>query len=78
MLELACLGVASRPGYSRDRLDRVLAGLSRPDRVRFFEIEPVPVSSSEIRERVAAAEPIDGLVPPAVAAEIAGRGLYRG
>ena len=78
VLELARLGVASRPGYPRERLEAVLAGLKRPERVLFFEIEPVPVSSSEIRERVARGESIDGLVPPAVAAEIAGRSLYRG
>ena len=78
VLELARLGVAGRPGYPRERLDQVLASLARPERVLFFEIEPVPVSSSEIRERVARGEPIDGLVPAAVAAEIAGRGLYRG
>ena len=77
VLQLARLGVASRPGYPRERLDSVLAGLAHPERVLFFEIEPVPVSSSEIRERVADGRPIDGLVPPAVAAEIAGRGLYR-
>ncbi len=77
VLELARLGVASRPGYPREQLDDVLAGLARPERVLFFEIEPVPVSSQEIRERVARGDAIDGLVPPAVAAEIAGRGLYR-
>ena len=77
VLELARLGVASRPGYPRGQLDDVLAGLARPERVLFFEIEPVPVSSQEIRERVARGDAIDGLVPPAVAAEIAGRGLYR-
>ena len=76
-LELARLGVAGRPGYPRERLDRVLAGLAHTERVLFFELEPVPVSSSEIRERVARGEAIDGLVPPAVAAEISGRGLYR-
>jgi nicotinate-nucleotide adenylyltransferase len=78
VLELARLGVASRPGYPRERLEEVLAALTRPARVLFFEIEPLPVSSREIREKVARGEPIDGLVPPAVAAEIAGRGLYRG
>jgi nicotinate-nucleotide adenylyltransferase len=77
VLDLARLGVGSRPGYPRRRLDQVLAGLARPERVLFFELEPVPVSSSEIRERVARGEPIEGLVPPAVAREIAGRGLYR-
>jgi nicotinate-nucleotide adenylyltransferase len=77
VLELARLGVASRPGYPRERLQQVLSALGRPERVLFFEIDPVPVSSSEIRERVAHGESIDGLVPPAVAAEIAGRSLYR-
>jgi nicotinate-nucleotide adenylyltransferase len=77
VLELARLGVASRPGYPRERLERVLRRLARPDRVLFFEIEPVSVSSSAVRERVARGEPIVGLVPAAVAAEIAGRGLYR-
>jgi nicotinate-nucleotide adenylyltransferase len=77
VLELVRLGVASRPGYPQEQLDDVLAGLAHPERVLFFEIEPQHVSSREIRERVARGEPIDGLVPPAVADEIAGRGLYR-
>ncbi len=78
VLDLARLGVASRPGYARERLEEVLSGLRHPERVHFFEIEPVSVSSSEIREKVARGESIDGLVPPAVAAVIAQRGLYRG
>ena len=54
----------------------MLAELERPERVRFFEIEPTPVSSSEIRDRVRSGESIEGLVPPAVATEIESRGLY--
>jgi nicotinate-nucleotide adenylyltransferase len=77
VLELARLGVATRPGIDEGRLDEVLTGLERPDRVSFFAIEPLPVSSSAIRARVAADEPIDDLVPPSVAAEIARLGLYR-
>jgi nicotinate-nucleotide adenylyltransferase len=77
VLDLARLGVATRPGYPRERLDSVLARLARPERVLFFEIQPVPVSSSEIRERVARGEPVEGLVPPAVAAAIERRRLYR-
>jgi nicotinate-nucleotide adenylyltransferase len=56
----------------------VLGRLQRPDRVLFFEIEPLPISSRDIRERVARGEPIDELVPPAVAELIADLGLYRG
>ena len=77
VLELARLGVATRPGFPQERLDAVLAALDRPDRVSFFEIEPVPVSSSELRALVARGEPIEGLVPPPVAAEIERLGLYR-
>jgi nicotinate-nucleotide adenylyltransferase len=76
VLELARLGVATRPGVDRSRLEAVRAALGRPDRVSFFEIEPLAVSSSGIRALAAAGEPIDGLVPPLVAAEIAARGLY--
>jgi nicotinate-nucleotide adenylyltransferase len=77
VLELARLGVATRPGYPKDSLERVLSWLERADRVELFTIEPFPVSSSTIRERVAAGEPLDGLVDPLVAAEIERRGLYR-
>jgi nicotinate-nucleotide adenylyltransferase len=73
----ARLGVATRPGYPRDRLDVVLRQLSRPDRIELFEIEPVPISSREIRDRVARGAPIDELVPPAVAELIESLGLYR-
>jgi nicotinate-nucleotide adenylyltransferase len=39
-------------------------------------IPRVDVSSSEVRERLRAGRPIDGLVPPAVVREIAVHGLY--
>jgi nicotinate-nucleotide adenylyltransferase len=73
----ARIGVATRPGYSRERLDEVLGRLSRPERVELFDMEPVDVSSRQIRDRVARGEPIDGLVPPDVAALIESLGLYR-
>ena len=77
VLQLARLGVATRPGVDRGRLDGIRARLDRPDRVTFFEIEPLPVSSSEIRARAADGRSIDGLVPPAVGAEIERLALYR-
>jgi nicotinate-nucleotide adenylyltransferase len=77
VLELARLGVATRPGIDPTRLDDVLAALGRPERVSFFEIEPLAVSSSEIRARVAEGRSIDGLVPSAVRAEIERLALYR-
>jgi nicotinate-nucleotide adenylyltransferase len=77
VLALARIGVATRPGFPGKRLDSVLEQLSRPDRVELFEIEPVPISSREIRERVGRGESIDGLVPPAVAGVIESLGLYQ-
>jgi nicotinate-nucleotide adenylyltransferase len=77
VLALARIGVAARPGFPQERLDFVLRQLSRPDRVELFEIEPVPISSREIRDRIARGESIDGLVPPAVADVIQSLGLYR-
>jgi nicotinate-nucleotide adenylyltransferase len=77
VLALARLGVATRPGVERDELDAVLAELGCADRVFFFEIEPLPVSSSDIRARVAAGEPIAGLVPAPVESEVTRLGLYR-
>jgi nicotinate-nucleotide adenylyltransferase len=77
VLELARLGVATRPGYPLERLEAVRERFGPPGRVTFFPIEPLPVSSSTIRARVAAGKSIQGLVAPAVAAEIARLGLYR-
>jgi len=77
VLELTRLAVATRPGFPRDQLERVLAGLARPERVLFFDIEPNPSASTDLRARIAAGEPLDGLVPAAVAALIEERGLYR-
>jgi nicotinate-nucleotide adenylyltransferase len=77
VLELTKVAVGTRPGYPGERLGSVLARLERPDRVRFFELEPVPIASRDVRDRVARGEPIDDLVPPPVAARIAELGLYR-
>jgi nicotinate-nucleotide adenylyltransferase len=77
LLEHVRLGVATRPGYPRERLDPVLAGLSRPDRVLFFEIDPVDVASRELRRKIADGEPIDADVPPGVADLVRRLGLYR-
>ena len=77
VLARARLAVATRPGYPRARLDAVLERLSRPERVLFFEIEPLPISSRDLRERVAHGESIDAFVPAAVAELIRQEGLYR-
>jgi nicotinate-nucleotide adenylyltransferase len=77
VLERTRLAVATRPGYPRDELDDVLEQLDKPERLLFFEIEPNPAASTTVRARVAAGEPLDDLVPAAVARLIGERGLYR-
>ena len=77
VLERTRLAVATRPGFPRNELEAVLEQLDRPERVLFFEIEPNPAASTEVRARIAAGEPLDGLVPAAVARLVAERGLYR-
>ena len=77
VLERTRIGVATRPGYPREQLEAVKRRLARGDRVEFFELDPVPISSRQIRESVARGHAIDELVPPAVAELIASLGLYR-
>lgn len=76
ILELASLAVATRPGYDDEGLRPVMAALARPERVTFFPIPALPISSNEIRARVRDGRSINALVPNSVAAEIARLGLY--
>lgn len=76
VLERARLAVATRPGYSRDRLDAVLEELDQPERVVFFDIEANPAASRDVRALAADGKPLAGLVPDAVAERIRERDLY--
>jgi nicotinate-nucleotide adenylyltransferase len=76
ILELVRLGVALRPGTSPDALRGVVADLGAEGRIVEFELEPHPISSSDIRDRVARGLPIDDLVPAKVADAIRRLGLY--
>jgi nicotinate-nucleotide adenylyltransferase len=64
------LAVGTRAGHPQPKF---------PDdeRFRFFTLDSPPVSSSDVRERVAAGEPIDDLVPAGVAQVIEEEDLYR-
>ena len=76
VLELTRLAVATRPGFPQARLDAVLAELAAPERVVFFEIEPLPISSRDLRNRLAAGDDVAADLPPAVAELIEAAGLY--
>jgi nicotinate-nucleotide adenylyltransferase len=77
VLELATIAVAEREGVRRlDIADRV-APLRGGDRVTFFDMPRVDVSSSAVRRRVREGRPIRYLVPDDVSRVIGARGYYR-
>ena len=76
VLELATLAVAMRSGVPDEQVRRAHGRLPSPDRIRFFALPPVAVSSTLVRERVARGEPIDDLVPSRVAEAVRRHGLY--
>jgi len=79
VLELATLAVAERAGSEREDIRGELRGLGAAtgERVRFFDMPRIDVSSSMVRERVATGRPIRYLVPDAVAEAIVANGWYR-
>jgi nicotinate-nucleotide adenylyltransferase len=77
ILRFADLAVAGRPGITID-LDEVTRALpAARGRVHFIPVPEMAISSSEIRDRVAAGRPVRHAVPNAVADYIDRRGLYR-
>jgi nicotinate-nucleotide adenylyltransferase len=70
------LAVATRPGFPRERLETVLERLDQPGRVLFFEIEPLPISSRDLRARLAEGANVSGELPPAVAEIVVAERLY--
>lgn len=78
VLDLVRLAVARRPGVSDLELEKALRRFPVSAAVQFFDMPETPISSTEIRARVARGESIEGLVPGEVAAAIARLGLYMG
>jgi len=66
VLRLVRLAVATRAGFQQDRLDAALEALGASGRVTFFEIEPLPIASSELRARLDRGEDVHELVPAPV------------
>jgi nicotinate-nucleotide adenylyltransferase len=75
---LARLAVAEREGARRaDILERLATVPGAADRVDFFDLPRMDVSSSLVRGRVATGHPVRYLVSDPVAEYIAQHGLYR-
>ena len=77
ILGLARLAVAERDGLRREDIAHRLEPLHSGDRVVFFDMPRIDLSSSAVRERVAAGRPIRYLVPDRVVEAIRDRRLYR-
>jgi len=78
VLSMATLAVAGRPGTDRDAIERALEEVEGGERVRFFEMPEIGVSSTMIRERVRRGIPTRYLTPEAVREYVDRHGLYAG
>jgi nicotinate-nucleotide adenylyltransferase len=76
VLRLTHLGVATRPGYPRERLHQALARLTRPERVLFFDLEPQQTASRDVRACLERGDEIGDVIPAAVLDIIERDGLY--
>jgi nicotinate-nucleotide adenylyltransferase len=77
VLELATVAVAERSGTRRADIEQRLADLGGADRIRFFAMPRIDISSSDVRRRVRDRRPIRYLVPDEVVHYIGAEGLYR-
>jgi nicotinate-nucleotide adenylyltransferase len=78
VLALATLAVARRRGTAWASVESALRGLRGGERARFFRMPQIGVSSTIVRERVRAKQPIRYIVPDQVAEYIARHRLYGG
>ena len=76
VLSLATVAAAARGGLDEEAVRGGLAGLAGSERVVFFDMPRIDVSSSLVRQRVASGRSIRYLVPDGVADHVEARGLY--
>ena len=78
VLSLATIAVAKRRGTSRAAVDGALRSLPGGERARFFRMPRIGISSTLLRDRVRAGQPIKYYVPDAVVGYIDQHRLYAG
>jgi nicotinate-nucleotide adenylyltransferase len=76
VLSLARVGVAERDEWRREEILSRIEGLGARERVQFFDMPRIDVSSTMIRRRAASGAPIRYLVPDKVANFIGAQSLY--
>ena len=76
VLALATVAVMERLSWSRQAIGIKIGGLRGAQLIRYLEMPILQISSSSIRRRAAAGQPIRYLVPDKVAAYIEANGLY--
>ena len=76
VLGLARMAVAEREGLEREAVLRSLEGLDGRERIEFFDMPRIDISSSLVRERAASGRSIRYLVPDKVANYIGAKSLY--
>jgi nicotinate-nucleotide adenylyltransferase len=76
VLSLAVVAVAERDEWRRAEIVERLGPLCSEDRLRFFDMPRIDISSSMIRLRIRAGRPIRYLVPDRVASHVEAEGLY--
>ena len=78
LLDLARIAVGPRAGSEAPEPIGIATALpGREDRIVTIDAPRIAVSASDIRRRVAAGEPVQGLVPPGVEEVIVANRLYR-
>jgi nicotinate-nucleotide adenylyltransferase len=77
VLELATVAIAERRGTARGTVQQALDQLKGGDRARFFAMPRIGISSTMVRRRVGAGQPIRYFVPDGVLDYIERHGLYR-
>jgi nicotinate-nucleotide adenylyltransferase len=76
VLELATVAIARRRGTTRGAVEQALGRLRGGDRAQFFAMPRIGISSTMLRRRIAAGQPIRYFVPDQVEAYIQRHGLY--